>query len=108
MTKIQLYVMLKLLSARLDIADIYQHLHFGVLSLSLSLSLSLYFLFILRRDVGLCSSSVSCALSTGPTSTLFKKKNFKTRFHSTIHTFKNYFTTVFSVFSKISGIQIDP
>ena len=37
-----------------------------------------------------------------------KKKNFKTGFHSTIHTFKNYFVTVFSVFSKISGIQINP
>ena len=26
----------------------------------------------------------------------------------TIHTFKNYFATVFSVFSKISCIQMDP
>ena len=36
------------------------------------------------------------------------KKNFKTRSHSTIHIFKNYFVTMFSVFSKISGIQTDP
>ena len=36
------------------------------------------------------------------------KKNFKTESHSTIHTFKNYFVTMFSVFSKISGIQTDP
>ena len=49
MTNIQLYVMLKLLSARLDIADIYQHLHFGVLSLSLSLSLSLFFIHFEKR-----------------------------------------------------------
>ena len=27
--------------------------------------------------------------------------------HGSIHTFKNYFTTVFSVFSKISSIQTD-
>ena len=32
----------------------------------------------------------------------------KNRSHGTIHTFKNYFATVFSVFSKISGIQMDP
>ena len=29
----------------------------------------------------------------------YSKKNFKIGSHSTIHTFKNYFTTVFSVFS---------
>jgi len=44
-------------------------------------------------------------------STFFYKNNFKTRSHGTIHTFKNYFTTVFSVFnfqfSAISGIQTD-
>ena len=54
----------------------------------------------------------SHALFTGPTSTKSGKINFKTRSHSTIHTFKNYFATVFSVisfqFSIISGIQIEP
>ena len=54
----------------------------------------------------------SHALFTGPTSTKSGKINFKTRSHSTIHTFKNYFATVFSVisfqFSTISGIQIEP
>ena len=30
----------------------------------------------------------------------FSKKNFKTGFHDTIHTFKNYFVTVFSIFSN--------
>ena len=39
---------------------------------------------------------------------LYSEKNIKNRFHDTIHTFKNYFTTVFSIFSKISCIQIDP
>ena len=31
---------------------------------------------------------------------LKKKSNFKTRSHGIIHTFKNYFVTVFSVFSN--------
>ena len=35
------------------------------------------------------------------------KKNFETRSYSTIHTFKNYFVTIFSVISKINDIQID-
>ena len=30
----------------------------------------------------------------------FSKNNFKTRSHNTIHTFKNYFTTVFLIFSN--------
>ena len=41
----------------------------------------------------------SCALFMGPTSMDFSKFFFKTRSHGTIHTFKNYFATVFSVFS---------
>ena len=36
-----------------------------------------------------------------------QKKKIKNRSHDTIHTFKNYFVTVFSVFSKISCIQMD-
>ena len=47
--------------------------------------------------------SAYCVLFMGPTSTLLKKY-FKIGSHSTIHTFKNYFTTVFSVFNKISDI----
>ena len=35
----------------------------------------------------------------GPTVTLFRKKKLKNESHSTIHTFKNYFVTMFSVFS---------
>ena len=38
------------------------------------------------------------ALFTGLASTKFSKYNFKTRPHGTIHIFKNYFTTVFSIF----------
>ena len=43
-----------------------------------------------------------------PTITLFRKKYIKNGSHDTIHTFKNYFNTMFSVFSKISCIQTDP
>ena len=50
--------------------------------------------------------SGSRVLFTGPTSTLLKK-NFKIGSYSTIHIFKNYFVTIFSIFSKINGIQID-
>ena len=44
-----------------------------------------------------CSNTVH-ALFIGPTITLFKK-NIKNWSHGTIHTFKNYFVIVFSVFS---------
>ena len=55
-----------------------------------------------------CFFSKSRALFIGPTSTLLKKKNFKTGSHSTIHIFKNYFATIFLDFSKINSIQIHP
>ena len=45
-----------------------------------------------------CSSTVYI-LFMGPTVTLFRKKKLKNESHSTIHTFKNYFVTMFSVFS---------
>ena len=38
----------------------------------------------------------------------FTKTLIKNGFHGTIHTFKNYFTTVFSIFNKINDIQIQP
>ena len=37
----------------------------------------------------------SCALFTRPASTEKHESNFKTRSHDIIHTFKNYFTTVY-------------
>ena len=43
----------------------------------------------------------------GPTTTLLKKK-IKNESHSTIHTFKKYFATVFSVSTTISSIQMEP
>ena len=42
----------------------------------------------------------SRALFTGPASTFFYKNNFKTGISGTIHIFKNYFATVFSVFNN--------
>ena len=50
------------------------------------------------------------ALFTDPQTSLFSNFFIKNEFHDTIHTFKNYFATVFSVFnfSKISSIQMDP
>ena len=42
----------------------------------------------------------SHALFTGSTSTSFTKNNFKIGSYSTIHTFKNYFVTVFLIFSN--------
>lgn len=44
--------------------------------------------------------SRSHALFTGPTNTLFSKKNIKTESNDTIHIFKNYFVIVFLVFSN--------
>ena len=37
-----------------------------------------------------------------------KKENIKNGSYNIIHIFKNYFATVFSIFSKISGIQTNP
>ena len=48
------------------------------------------------------------ALFIGLTRTNFSKFFFKIGSHSSIHTFKNYFATVFSVSTKINSIQTDP
>ena len=61
-----------------------------------------WFLTFLCTQVGL----VHC--SRDPQTSLFSKFFIKNESHSTIHTFKNYFATVFSVFSKISCIQTYP
>ena len=45
-------------------------------------------------------SCESRALFTGLTSTIFSNFFFKIESHDTIYTFKNYFATVFSVFSN--------
>ena len=69
----------------------------------------LFFFFFL--DAHIVVLETKCTVYTlfmGPTTTLFRKKNIKNGSHNTIHTFKNYFATVFSIFSKISCIQTDP
>ena len=50
-----------------------------------------------------------CTLFTDPQTSLFSHFFIKNGSHGTIYTFKNYFATVFSVFSfsKISSIQTD-
>ena len=45
--------------------------------------------------------SRSCALFTEPTNLFFNKIFIKNESHSTIHTFKNYFIIIFSIFTKI-------
>ena len=47
-------------------------------------------------------------LFNGSQTSFFNKTFIKNGFHDTIHTIKNYFAIVFSVFSKISSIQMDP
>ena len=56
---------------------------------------------------GMCHTSGSRALFTGPTNLFFSYFFIKNRSHGTIYTFKNYFATVFSIFSKINSIQTD-
>ena len=46
--------------------------------------------------------------SQNPQIFFFNNFFIKNGFHSTIYTSKNYFTIVFSVFSKINDIQTDP
>ena len=70
------------------------HLHTTFL-LSVRLERTFFMRFcILLKNCG------SRALFMGLASTFFSRNNFKTGFHSTIHTFKNYFVTVFSAFSN--------
>ena len=60
-----------------------------------SVYVSPFFFFLRKTDY---------VLFTGLTSTLFTNFFIKNGSHDTIHTFKNYFTIVFSIFS---GIQMD-
>ena len=43
-----------------------------------------------------------------PQTSFFSNFFIKNGSHGIIHTFKNYFAIIFSVFSKINGIQTDP
>ena len=61
----------------------------------------LFFFFYARQWVG-------DKVTVHGTHNHFIKKKIKNGSYGTIHTFKNYFATVFLVFSKISCIQMDP
>ena len=56
------------------------------------------FCFVLQM-LTFCSEQCTYALFTDPQITLFSNFFIKNGSHGTIHTFKNYFATVFSVFS---------
>ena len=78
---------------RLDCACVFGH--FGV---------SIFFMYDFQEI--LCTVQQNSCIVHGATSTLLKKK-IKNRSYNTIHTFKNYFVTVFSVFRKIDCIKTD-
>ena len=63
--------------------------------------MSVYIWIVLKNTFQLCPAffSKSCKQCTELTSTFFYKNNVKIGFHDTIHTFKNYVATVFSIFS---------
>ena len=59
--------------------------------------------------IKLCGRQSYCSRTVHRTHNHFiRKKYIKNGSHDTIHAFKNYFITVFSVFNKISYIQMDP
>ena len=66
------------------------------------LRVSFFFFFFLCTRFTVSEDIEHC--SRDPHSLYSKKIYIKNGFHSTIHTFKNYFATMFSVFSKINCI----
>ena len=56
--------------------------------------------FLILRCVFVLFLCGFCALFIGPTNNFFNNNNFKTESHDSIHTFKNYFDTVFSIFNN--------
>ena len=65
-----------------------------------------HFFFIEKCILVLSSGSVHC--SQDLQISFFNKTFIKNGSHDTIHIFKKYFVTLFSIFSKISSIQMDP
>ena len=64
--------------------------------------------WIVTANVDFPLWTVIRALFTDPQIPLFSKFFIKNESHGTIHTFKKYFITVFSISAKISSIQTDP
>ena len=100
--------------------EIYVFIYIGgvwiqiILRLCFAFSASFFSFFFTRFALGdnyHCSRIVEALFmycSQDPHSLYSKKIKIKNGFHNIIHIFKNYFATIFSVFSKISYIQIDP
>ena len=77
--------------------------------LCLTLAFSFFSFFFSAVVVGFFlvnSTPVHC--SRDQQTPFFSNFLIKNRSHGTIHIFKNYFTTMFSVFNKISYIETDP
>ena len=64
-----------------------------------------FFLFLMNTDYTV--QETLCTVH-GTHNHFVQEKKIKNGSYGTIHTFKNYFATVFSVFSKINCIQMDP
>ena len=72
------------------------------------LTSNLFFFFWEARYVVVVAFPVGpVRYSWNPQTSFFNKIFIKNRFHCTIYTFKNYFATVFLIFSKINSIQMD-
>ena len=67
-----------------------------------------FFFFFSLRSTFQCISVGSVHSLWKSQTSFFNKTFIKNESHCTIHTFINYFVTLFSIFSKISGIQTDP
>ena len=82
---------------------------FGLASVSPRLAFYIFFFFgsVFSVFLTLCHTSGSVHCSRDLQTSFFSNFFIKNWFHGTIHTFKNYFITIFSVFSKISDIQTD-
>ena len=68
------------------------------IALHVQASASTFFFFLITFLVG----SVHCLWDLQ--TSFFNKIFIKSGSYDTIHTFKNYFVTIFSVFNKINGI----
>ena len=77
------------------------------IGLKMRLCFLLLFFFFLAVNVDFLREQCTCALFTDPQKSLFNNFFIKNGSHNIIHIFKNYFVTMFSVFSfsKISSIQ---
>ena len=73
----------------------------------LRISLSFFFFGSAHTCWVFYSEPCICALFRDPQILLFNNFFIKNRSHGIIYTFKNYFTTMFSVSVKISSIQTD-